>query len=590
MCGVAGVMMRGEASPNPAVLEALAGALAHRGPDGAATYNKGAVGLAHARLAIIDLAGGDQPLTEPGGAALVGNGEIYNYVELRAQIGEATFATHSDCEPPLILYRRDGLGFVDALRGMWALAIHDPSARRLILSRDPFGIKPLYYVERDDCFAFASEPQALIRAGLAVAELNPQARDELLELQFTTGADTIFRGIKRCLPGETLAVENGRIIDRRRRQALPEGGDRLNGLSEAEALTQIEAALADSIAHHRRSDVPYGLFLSGGIDSSLVLSFMADGPEPVLAYTVGFDGRDDGDERSAAAKIAAAHGARHEVISFSEADFWALLPAVAVAMDDPAADYACPPTFKLAAAAAKDVKVVLTGEGGDELFGGYGRYRSVMRPWWLGGRTLRARGSLDRVGLRRRAAEGWRDGVAAAEVTEARAGRTRLQAAQAVDCADWLPNDLLTKLDRCLMAHGLEGRTPFLDPVVADLAYRLPDRMKIQHRRGKHILRLLAEKRAPQTDPFGKKKGFTAPVGQWIAGVSAKLGPLLAEQPAVAELCRPDRVKRLCDKPDKHGAFAIWTLLFYVLWRRAHIERLPMTGGVFELLEDNRRG
>ncbi len=187
-------------------------------------------------------------------------------------------------------------------------------------------------------------------------------------------------------------------------------------------------------------------------------------------------------------------------------------------MDDPAADYAILPTYKLAATArAAGLKVMLSGEGGDELFAGYGRYRSVLRPWWAGGRLPRRRGNLDGLGVLRDDLTGWRDGIAAAEAREARRERSRLQIAQAVDCADWLPNDLLGKLDRCLMAHGVEGRTPFLDPAVAALAFRLPDALKIKNRKGKWLLRRWVAEHVPEAMPFARKQGFTVPVGEWIA-------------------------------------------------------------------------
>ena len=287
MCGIAGMMTSGREPPPQATLDALRDAQAHRGPDGSRTHRAANVGFVHNRLAIIDLATGEQPLFEPEGAALVANGEIYNYIELRQALPDARFATRSDCEPPLILYRREGLGFVERLRGMWAMAIHDPRAGRLVLSRDPFGIKPLYYVERDDGLAFASEPQALVAAGLAPRAIDPRARAELLELQFTSRRETIFPGIQRVLPGETIVAGDGRIIERRRRAALPAGGE--PELDEDGAVAALDAVLAGSVEMHQRSDVPYGMFLSGGIDSSAVLALMARlNDRPVRAFTAHF--------------------------------------------------------------------------------------------------------------------------------------------------------------------------------------------------------------------------------------------------------------------------------------------------------------
>src|SRR6185437_16706050 len=217
MCGIAGIMSVDGETPSATALQAMSAALAHRGPDGNGHYRAGDVGMVQTRLAIIDLATGDQPLYEPGGAALMANGEIYNYLELRSALAGIAFSTGSDCELPLHLYRRYALEFTEHLRGMYAIALHDPAAGRLVLTRDPFGIKPLYYVETATCFAFASEPQALIASGLVEADLVRQVRNELLQLQFTTGRETIFSGIQRVLPGETVVVMGGRVIERRHR-------------------------------------------------------------------------------------------------------------------------------------------------------------------------------------------------------------------------------------------------------------------------------------------------------------------------------------------------------------------------------------
>src|SRR6185437_12586125 len=206
MCGIAGLMTHDGAAPPGALLRAMEPAVAHRGPDGEGHYRSGDVGMMQTRLAIIDLTTGDQPLYEPGGAALIANAEIYNYIELRAELPDTEFSTQSDCELPLHLYRRHGLDFTQRLRGMYAIALHDPGTGRLVLARDPFGIKPLYYAETPRLFAFASEPQALIKAGIVSAVLSPPVRDELLQMQFTTGRETIFAGINRVLPGETVVV------------------------------------------------------------------------------------------------------------------------------------------------------------------------------------------------------------------------------------------------------------------------------------------------------------------------------------------------------------------------------------------------
>lgn len=577
MCGIAGLMTEDGTAPAAAPLRAMGVALRHRGPDGDGRYRSGDVGMVQTRLAIIDLATGDQPLYEPGGAALIANGEIYNYLELRDELGcgrPAVFSTQSDCELPLHLYRRYGLDFTAHLRGMYAIALHDPGARQLVLSRDPFGIKPLYYAETPGAFAFASEPAALIEAGIVAPKLVPSVRNELVQMQFTTGRETIFAGINRVLPGETVVVRQGRIVGRRRREALPEGGPAT--LSEGEALACLDGALADSVRLHQRSDVPFGMFLSGGIDSTAVLVMMARLAErPVKAFTIGFGIGDAADERPAARAAAQAVGAEHVEIAFGEAEFWKLLPEIVAAVDDPAADYAILPTWALARAARQaGLKVILSGEGGDELFAGYGRYRSAMRPWWAGGRTPRARGVLDGLGILRGEIAGWRDGIAAAEARNGGHRRTSLQVAQAVDCADWLPNDLLIKLDRCLMAHGAEGRTPYLDGDLAALAFRLPDELKVRRGLGKYLLRRWVAEHLPEAQPLARKRGFTVPVARWIGRRAGEIGPLVARSAAVREICQPDAVERLfAASGNKRAARAAWNLLFYALWHRRHIER-----------------
>ncbi|MBM3537032.1 MAG: asparagine synthase (glutamine-hydrolyzing) [Alphaproteobacteria bacterium] len=584
MCGIAGMMTIGREGPSAELLQRLAEALGHRGPDGRGFHRSGNVGMVQTRLAIIDLQTGDQPLREPGGAALIANGEIYNYVELREQMRGVKFATQSDCEPPLLLYRRHGLDFVNHLRGMYTIALHDPDEERLVLARDPFGIKPLYYVETPQGVAFASEPGALLAAGLVARTLDPSKRTELLELQFTTRAETVFYGVRRLLPGEIIVVSDGKIIERRRRAALPPGGP--ESCSPEEALSRLDAVLEDSVKVHQRSDVPYGMFLSGGIDSSVVLAQMARlNPRPVMAFTAYFPDTPVADERGAAQAVAQAVRAEHIEVPITVGDFWRELPRIAAAMDDPAADYACVPTFILAAKAHEaGLKVILSGEGGDEMFGGYGRYRSALRPWWLGGRIMRRRGSFDGLSILRERATGWRDGIEAAEITERTEGRTRLQVAQAVDCADWLPNDLLTKLDRCLMAHGVEGRTPFLDPVVANFAYRLPDKFKVRGRQGKYLLRQWLGRALPAALSNAPKRGFTVPVAAWLIAEGKRLGPLVAAQPGVAEIADSAAVQKVFTSADKHGGFAAWVLLFYALWHGRHIVGQVPQGDVFDCL------
>ncbi|MBF0326051.1 MAG: asparagine synthase (glutamine-hydrolyzing) [Alphaproteobacteria bacterium] len=582
MCGLAGIVTANGQAPEPALLDRLQAALAHRGPDGSGRRILGNVGLVQTRLSIIDLEGGRQPIIDGHGRAIVANGEVYNYIELRQGLAAQTFATGSDCEPPLHLYGQDGESFTDQLRGMYAIAIDDPTTGRVVLARDPFGIKPLYLAEGPWGVAFASEAQALIAAGLVAPAVDSKARAELLQLQFTCGADTIFPGIRRLAPGERVVIEAGRVVSSHAAPCLPAG--RIKPEGEAQLLDQLNRVLVEAVELHQRSDVPYGMFLSGGIDSSVLLALMSRlNPRPVLAFTAGFPGTAARDEREHARLLAKAVGATHVEVEFTEADFWSLLPQVAAAMDDPAADYACLPTFKLAAEARRHVKVILSGEGGDELFGGYGRYRGAMRPWPLT-RPMRRKGTFDGLGiLRPGIADGWRDRFAACERTMDTGGRSRLQVAQAIDCADWLPNDLLIKADRCLMANAIEGRVPFLDRKVAEFAFALPDRWKVEKGLGKWLLRRWLDRALPEAKPFSPKRGFTVPVGEWMAA-QPHLAELMASDPATAEIAAPDAVRSLFTAASPKTAMARWTLLFHALWHRRHIRGLVPQGGVMECL------
>jgi asparagine synthase (glutamine-hydrolysing) len=543
--------------------------------------------LVSTRLAIIDLEKGDQPLSERQGAVLVANGEIYNDPELRVHLHDVAFQTGSDCESPLHLYRRKGIAFAEDLRGMYGIAIHDPLAGKLILARDPFGIKPLYFIQTPYCFAFASEPQALIAAGLSNRLLRPRACAELFQLKFTTGSETIFAQIHRVLPGETLVISDGQITERRRRSALPNGA--MLTLPYEEALHQLDAILLDSVAHHLRSDVPYGVFLSGGIDSSAVAYLMARcSPKPVVAATASFPASAASDEQAMARRIAKAIGAEHHVVEMTERDFWNVAPRVAQALDDPTTDAAALPTFMLGEATRRGVKVVLTGEGGDEMFCGYSRYCRARRFWGLLGRNARTRGEFDGLGGANETFEGWREGLDRTEREEARNERTFVQTLQAVDCMQWLPNDLLIKVDRCLMAHGVEGRTPLLDPLVAGFAFRLPDDMKATARTSKRLLRDWLSTRLPASEPYARKIGFNPPVGEWIDARKNLIEALVGLQPGIRELFKREDLRRVFADPIKYHQ-AAWSLVYYALWHSHHVLGISADGNIEDVLAGARQ-
>ncbi len=573
MCGIAGILGATDLDQAEKDVRAMIGTLAHRGPNGIRVERVGNAVLAHARLSIIDLEGGWQPL-HAAGSTVIGNGEIYNYLELIEEFGlKDKLTTGSDFEPLLHLYAMEGEKAFARLRGMYAFCLIGADGRTWLV-RDPFGIKPLY-VQRlaDGSTAFASEPRSLPRG-----ELVPARAKEILALGYSLcpqivedGDGFVFRFIHRPDPGDEFEVVPPGIAP-----IYYEGGGswlaerpRISGDEDA-AIDALDRVLENSVMVHQRSDVPYGLFLSGGIDSTAIATLMSRlNQRPVVAYTCGWDTATvlkEGahDERGAAEKVARALNLDWRETVFTEADFWRIAPEIAWALDDPTTDFACLPTYKLAEAAKGTLTVVLSGEGGDELFGGYGRYRRALRPKWLGGRA--AEPQIDAPFLKdggASALQRWRD------TAEHAGGATPLQRAQAADIATWLPNDLLLKLDRCLMAHGLEGRTPFLDREVAAFAFALPDRMKVRGRYGKWILRKWLERHCPAAEPWAKKKGFTVPVAGFIAPRAADLARTIPAHEGIRQVCDPDAVRAVFTDPAQ--AHNRWPLLFYALWWSIHI-------------------
>ena len=575
MCGVVGLIGGGSAAAAREMIETLA----HRGPDGIRVESvetervKGA--LAHARLSIIDLEGGWQPL-HAAGCTVIGNGEIYNYKELAEEFGlKGKLKTGSDFEPLLHLYAQQGEKAFDKLRGMYAFCLigHDG---RVWLVRDPFGIKPLYWRQAEGVLQFASEPRALL-AEMRQVQVEPEPIQELLTFNYSLGRNTVYRGVRRLKPGEVAEVVYGRPAPKRIRSPLPKPDP--TPRDEAGLLATLDRVLEDSVTVHQRSDVPYGLFLSGGIDSAVIAAMMARLNErPVTAFTCGFEVRSGKtgvrDERAAAEKVARALNLDWREVTFGEDDFWRVLPEVAWALDEPTTDYATLPTYKLTEAAKGELKVVLTGEGGDELFAGYGRYRRALRPAWLGGREAEPRSAPPFLaGHGQMAIERWRQATdPRTALGPALSGLDPLQTAQARDIAGWLPADLLLKLDRCLMAHGLEGRTPFLDPEVARFGFFLPDRFKVRGRMGKWILRRWLQRHCPGAEPFAHKAGFTTPVEPWIAPRAGQLGPRIAEVEGVRRFCDAEAVKAVFR--EEKFAERRWPLLFFAVWWGIHVDRL----------------
>ncbi|MCF8503911.1 MAG: asparagine synthase (glutamine-hydrolyzing) [Caulobacter sp.] len=594
MCGIAGILGVTDPAQAERDVRAMIERIAHRGPNGIQVESGPGWCVAHARLSIIDLEGGWQPL-HAAGSTVIGNGEIYNYLELAEEFGlRDKLSTGSDFEPLLHIYALEGEKAFERLRGMYAFCFIGCDGRTWLV-RDGFGIKPLYYRQGDraDEVAFASEPRAF-----AASTVWPKMPNrELLALNYLVDDGYATHGLGSCrlAPGSVMEISPQSAHPGEGRDPGVFEGGRLGsgiekktwvpafaGMSGEEALlSALDGVLEDSVKVHQRSDVPYGLFLSGGVDSATIATIMSRlNARPVTAYTCGFDAPEARDERGQAERVAKALNLDWRETTFSEADFWRIAPQVAWALDDPTADYAALPTYKLAEAAKGTLTVILTGEGGDELFGGYGRYRRAMRPTWLGGRP--AEPQVDAAFLKDKGAGAlarWRKGA------EAPNGYSPLQRAQYADIVTWLPNDLLLKLDRMLMAHGLEGRTPFLDREVAAFAFNLPDRMKVRGKYGKYILRKWLERHCPAAEPWAKKKGFTVPVASWIAPRAGELGPRIAGVKAVAEVCDVDGVRAVFT--DEKQAHNRWPLMFFALWSLIHLEGAEPPAALAALLGDD---
>jgi len=571
MCGLAGMSSHkplGKAATRQA--ERLSENLSHRGPDGQGQFTSPHVALFHRRLAIIDQEGGAQPFISNRGNALILNGMVYNDRALRSQLTDAQFKTGCDAETPLHLYEKYGETFTDHLRAMYALALYDKERDLLILARDPYGIKPLYYTQNDGLFSFASEPQALLKSGIVKPELHRSKAVELLQLKFTTGRQTAFSGIKRVLPGEMLFVQGGEIIKRTRSD--PFASNDIADLDEKTAMEKLDAEICDSVRLYTRSDVGFGVFLSGGVDSCAIMAALKiEGISDFPCYTASFPGGNLHDEAQTARQVSEAVGARHISLQITAADFWDALPEIVSHVDDPSTDPAMTANFLLSRRARQDVKVILGGDGGDEIFAGYRRYERASLPKFLPSKPMRARGQFDGAPLAKFLDEDWRAGFSASIEDAADKTQTRLQQLQATDGADFLPHFHLMKLDRCLMAYGIEGRVPLLDQQLARFGYNLPDKFKLRGRRGKWLLRRWLHRTLPVAKPFSRKRGFSTPVNQWIAERAPDLRPFICDQPGVRDLFEIDQISDLFSaKTHKHEKLR-WPILFYALWHTKHI-------------------
>jgi asparagine synthase (glutamine-hydrolysing) len=611
MCGICGIATaRGSVDRDR--LRRMSETLLHRGPDSEGSHVDEGIGLAARRLAIIDLAAGDQPIAnEDGSVVVVQNGELYNYRELGHGLRRAghRFSTACDTEIHAHGYEEWGLGLFERLRGMFAVAIWDARARRLVLARDRFGIKPLYYRHVGGELSFASELDALPQG-----EIDLHALDAFLAFNSIPAPLSIFREIRKLPPGHVLTWQHGEIAVERyaRPGPLPPRDD----ADEAELVEECRARLRDSVRAHLIADVPVGVLLSGGVDSGALAALAAEeSSEPVRTFSIGFE-EASFYELAGARAVAERYGTRHRELVLRP-DAALLLPALADAFDEPFADSSALPTYLVSQLAAEDVKVALSGEGADELFGGYYTYVADQLAERFGGFAPYLKSTVDRLPSSSRKASfdykakrfaraahlpplerhhGWKEIFSAdarAELTGRRNGydplgvyRDRfaetdghelLTRLQDVDFGIYLVDDLLVKTDRASMAWSLEARVPFMDTVVANFAFSLPARHKVRGLQKKRLLRKAVEPLLPHAVVHGRTRGFSIPAAAWLRG---ELEPFARETLSTDTLRRqgyldPTAVARVLDD---HVAGRddlsrqIWGLLAFTLWHERHVE------------------
>lgn len=611
MCGICGIVSLDGTAVDPGPLDRMCDALLHRGPDAAGTLVDGPIAFGMRRLSIIDIEGGDQPIAnEDGSIHVVQNGEIYNYRELRSDLERNghRFATQSDTEVLVHLYEERGPRFVEGLRGMFALAVWDARERRLLLARDRFGIKPLAYRAERGNLLFASELRAL-----PAGEIDLDALQAFLAFNSIPSPLTIWRGTRKLPAGHLLQWTPGREphVERYARPA-PVPAAEVRTEDERELAEELRARLRDSVRAHLVSDVPVGVLLSGGVDSGTLAALASlESGEPLRTFSIGFE-EASFDELAEARKVADRYCTDHHelVVRPAAGD---LLRRVAGAFDEPFADSSALPTFLVSELAAGEVKVALSGEGGDELFGGYHTYTADLLAPHIGPLASRlrplvellpsssARTSFDYKARRfARAAHlpplerhhGWKEiftNDARAElvktgsasewdpvsVLRARYEETpeaeELARLQDVDLGVYLVDDLLVKTDRASMAHSLEARVPFLDTVVSDLALALPTRLKVRGLAKKRLLRRAVAPLLPRSIVYGRKRGFSIPAAAWLRG---ELEPVAREILSASVLreqgfFEPATVTRLLDDHTSGRedlSRQLWGLLCFALW------------------------
>jgi asparagine synthase (glutamine-hydrolysing) len=625
MCGIHGLIHFDGAPVEPRWLTAMGDVTAHRGPDDEGQHIDRDCGIAMRRLSIIDLAGGHQPLSNADGSLwLVCNGEIYNYRELRAELQAAGhhFKTQSDSEVLLHGYAAWGDDVVQRLNGMFDFALWDARVRRLLIGRDRLGVKPLYVMQDARRLAFATEAKALLQLPGVRTELNRDALADYLHLGYVPAPLSLFKGIRKLPPATLMSVQDGRVREWRYWR-LPARVDR--GVTESEWVERIRDGVQRSVRMQMVSDVPIGAFLSGGVDSSAVVAAMAQASsQPIRTYAIGFEGGSAEqlyNELPYARRVAGLFGTEHHEIVVKP-DVVGLLPKLIWQMDEPIADSAFITTYLVSEFARRDVKVILSGVGGDELFGGYRRYlgghyaaRFNALPGWA--RRV-ASATAQRLPADRhhkwlnvaRLAKGFvasaemggderyrsylqvvgRDTLAALMLAEppsgdrlsdafAQAGSDdELNRMFAVDAETQLPDDLLLLTDKMSMAVSLECRVPLLDHELVEMAATIPGELKVKGGRLKHLMKAALTPTLPDDILNRAKRGFGTPMGAWL---KKELLPVVREllSPAVVQrrgLFNPAAVSALVADHESNrsdGTDALLALLNLEVWSRVFLDR-----------------
>ena len=613
MCGIAGILRCDGGPVAVDELRRMTDAIVHRGPDDEGFHSAPGIGLGMRRLSIIDLATGQQPIAnEDGSVRVVCNGEIYNFRELRAQLEAKghVFSCGSDVEVIVHLYEEQGVRCLERLRGMFALALWDDRRRTLLLARDRLGIKPLFYAEKGGRLLFGSEVKAILPALDESPSLDWGALDHLLRCSTTPPAQSAVEGVRKLEPGHflTASAEHGVSVRRWWRVRF----DPVHGRSEEQWIEMLREALDESVRMHLVSDVPLGAFLSGGIDSSAVVAAMAHaGQGEVRTFSIGFREREF-NELDYARMVAGPFATRHRE-AVLEPDVLGVLDDLAWYLDEPFGDASAIPTYMVSRLAAEEVTVVLSGDGGDELFAGYDRYlverrervnRFVPAPLRsLVGAVGAAmpEGACGREFLRHFALVGderyddastlfkldQRRKLYRGEVFElaSNAGPARsfdaggnghwLSALQRRDLEGYLPLDILTKVDRMSMAHSIETRVPLLDHVLVELAATLPPDLRLRGATTKYVFKRALEGVLPAEILDRPKRGFAIPLGRWFRGRLASLVRELLlsddsrtreyfQAPYLETLLRLHRAGRPLD-------LQLWTLISFELWCRTFL-------------------